>query len=202
VRIDVYAPGTPLEGDVVVLPDSLAAGPTPDVLRGFVAEGGRLLALGDGAGWLCAAGLLPGEIRAEPAATVPGHVRVEGRATPFTWAIPAGRILRLEPASGARYVAPDAEILRLGSRGQIVLRYCDAAGGVDRDLALAATVAGLSDESGRVLGLFAPATPSLGDDLGRQLTACLRRLPERSKGSPKSSSSEATLVGASRTSAS
>ena len=65
-----------------------------------------------------------------------------------------------------------------------------------------ASVAGLSDESGRVLGLFAPATPSLGDDLGRQLTACLRRLPERSKGSPKSSSSEATLVGASRTSAS
>jgi phosphoribosylformylglycinamidine synthase len=183
VRLAVYAPGAPLEGDVVIVPPALGAAPTSaalDALRAFARGGGRLLALADGVSWLCAAGLLPGAVSVEGPARAVSHVRVEGRATAFTWAIPAGRILGLGPvAAGAHLHARDPEVAALETRGQIVLRYCDAAGGVDRNAARALTVAGLSDESGRVVGLFAPSTPGLEDGLGRQLLACLRGRPAR-----------------------
>jgi phosphoribosylformylglycinamidine (FGAM) synthase-like amidotransferase family enzyme len=186
LRVEVYAPGVPPSGDVLVIPPGLPRGVGAGVgeaLRAWVRRGAHVIGLADGAAWLCEAGLLPGvvtDVGPQPAAT---HVRVEGRATAFTWAIPAGRILGLgAPVTGVRYAAPEPEVARLGSRGQIVLRFCDAAGGVDRRLPGAATVAGLADDSGRVVGLFAPATPDLADELGRQILACLRERP--AKGSP------------------
>ncbi|HVU50788.1 MAG TPA: hypothetical protein VHL80_08885 [Polyangia bacterium] len=203
MRVAIYAPGAPPDGDVVVIPPALSGGPTAealDALRGFARAGGRLLGLGDGAAWLCAAALLPGGVTTAPPHAA-SHVRVEGRATAFTWAIPAGRILGLAapapPTAG--FVAHEAEIAALESRGQIVLRYCDAAGGVDHRRGRAATVAGLSDETGRVLGLLAPSTSGLDDGLGRQILACLRARaprvaagesspdPSRAAGAPRAS---------------
>jgi phosphoribosylformylglycinamidine synthase len=178
VRIAVYAPGAQLEGDVVVLPPALPVAPAADALeslRAFARAGGKLLGLADGVAWLCAAGLLPGVVNGEPRPIAVCHVRVEGRATPFTWAIPAGRILGLGPPTASAHLeAPDHEVAELEARGRIVLRYCDAAGGVDRRAARARTVAGLSDETGRIVGLFATATPGLDDSLGQQVLACLR----------------------------
>jgi len=176
VRVAIYAPGAPLEGDVVVVPPGLGEAPAPaalDALRDHARAGGLLLGLAEGVGWLCAAGLLPGAVAAGAAQT---HVRVEGRATAFTWAIPAGRILPLSGGAGARYVAAHVDVDGLAAQGRIVLRFCDAAGGVLRgsDRAPSATVAGLSDESGRVVGLLAPAASTLDDELGRQLLTCLR----------------------------
>jgi phosphoribosylformylglycinamidine synthase subunit PurQ / glutaminase len=178
VRIAIYAPGAPLEGEVVVVPAGLGQAPAPgalDPLRAHARAGGMLLGLGDGVAWLCAAALLPGAVSMGPCAT---HVRVEGRATAFTWAIPAGRILALPAAGeGARYVASDAEVVDLGAHGRVVMRYCDAAGGLVRPStgAHASTVAGISDASGRVVGLLAPTGPTLDDELGRQLVTCLRQ---------------------------
>ncbi|HTA17791.1 MAG TPA: hypothetical protein VK989_00780 [Polyangia bacterium] len=175
MRIEVFVPGGLVSGDVVVVPPGLAA-PTSDALealRAFARGGGKLLGLGDGAAWLCAAGLLPGAVALHDADAAATHVRVEGRATPFTWAIPAGRIVALgEPARTHRYEAPDADVAALAGQGRIVLRYCDGAGGVASTHS--ATVAGLCDETGNIVGLVAPTTTELACALGRQLRACLR----------------------------
>jgi phosphoribosylformylglycinamidine synthase len=180
VRLEIYAPDGPLDGDVVVLPPGLGDAPGPadlEALRAYAGAGGKLLGLGDGVAWLCAAALLPGGLdRGDAAAAT--HVRVEGRATSFTWAIPAGRILALAPSGGARYTATDAEMAALAAGGRIVLRYCDVSGGVARAAASASSVAGVADASGRVLGLLATSTVSLDDELGRQLRMCLASGPE------------------------
>lgn len=180
MRIAVYAPGAPLVGDLIVIPPGLASSPPAEALeelRAFAFGGGHILGLADGVAWLCAAALLPGDVMTEPASAVATHVRVEGRATPFTWAIPAGRILALAPLPArARYIAPDAQISALAARGQIVLRYCDAAGGVGSpgEGEHASNVAGVCNESGHVVGVLAPSTPDFDTNLGRQLLTCLR----------------------------
>jgi len=178
VRVAIYAPGAPLEGDVVVVPPRSGAPPEEgalEPLRAFARGGGRLLALGDGVALLCAAELLPGAVTRVPARAAT-HVRVEGRATAFTWAIPAGRILALAGlALEHAYAAADAEIAALASSGRVVLRYCDAAGGLDTSSGRTASIAGLSDESGRIVGILGGVSQTLDCALGRQIEACLAR---------------------------
>jgi phosphoribosylformylglycinamidine (FGAM) synthase-like amidotransferase family enzyme len=184
VRIAVYSPDAPLEADddvvdvVVVVPPGLGAVPAPAALEGlrrFARAGGNVLGLADGVRWLCAAELLPGAVTDADEGAPPTHVRVEGRATAFTWAIPAGRIVALAAAAtSARYAATAPELAALAAHGRIVLRYCDASGGVARRGPQDATVAGLSDETGRVVGLFAPSTTTFDCELGRQLGSCFQ----------------------------
>jgi phosphoribosylformylglycinamidine (FGAM) synthase-like amidotransferase family enzyme len=103
-------------------------------------------------------------------ASPPTHVRVEGRATSFTWAIPAGRVLPVDATSPtARYLA--AQPGALEAEGRVVLRYCDGAGGVAPD-----SVAGVCDARARVVGLLpgAPAGSALRGNQGRQLLGSLR----------------------------
>ncbi|HEY2731498.1 MAG TPA: hypothetical protein VGK52_16260 [Polyangia bacterium] len=185
MRVELYAPGSPPGGDVLVIPPGLEAAPTPEALealRAFAGAGGKLLGLADGVAWLCAAALLPGQVTPADGLDATTHVRVEGRATPFTWAIPAGRIVPIAArAAGPRLAASDAEILALAARGRIVLRYCDASGGVRaaREGARAETVAGLCDETGHVVGVLAPWMPGFDTDLGRQVMTCLSDTPRR-----------------------
>jgi phosphoribosylformylglycinamidine (FGAM) synthase-like amidotransferase family enzyme len=194
VRLELYVPGAPLEGDVVVVPPGLPA-PAPDALgalRAFAHGGGHVLGVAEGVAWLCAAGLLPGAVTTEPAIAAATHVRVEGRATAFTWAIPAGRILPLTRSSeGARFTASDEDVVELAARGRVVLRYCDASGGLARPApgAHAATIAGVSDGSGRVVGLLAPSTAALDCELGRQVLTCLRARRSASVGARVAESS-------------
>jgi len=181
VRFEVYAPGragaVTAADTILVVPADLTAGPAEadlTALRAFARAGGRLLGLGGGVAWLCAAGLLPGEVATTAGVDGARHVRVEGRATPFTWAIPAGRVLPVAPeAARARLAAPEATIAELEARGRVVLRACDVSGGVDGARPRAATVAGLADDTGAVVGLLAVADAALGCALGRQIRACL-----------------------------
>lgn len=177
------APGGPFTVDVVVvagLADDAVANPRRalvDALRAFVAGGGAVLGLGTGAALLCAAELLPGGVVEGGPMPPTTHVRVEGRATPFTWAIPAGRILALGDGarSGPVYALSDEALEPLEAAGRVVLRYCDHAGGVARtSAARAAGVAGLCDEAGRVVAVLAPLTTAPGGPLARQILACLR----------------------------
>jgi phosphoribosylformylglycinamidine (FGAM) synthase-like amidotransferase family enzyme len=188
VRVAIYAPGAPLEGDVVIVPPGSGAPAPPaalDQLRAFARAGGRLLALGEGVALLCAAELLPGSVTRVPARAAT-HIRVEGRATAFTWAIPAGRILALGTlALEHAYVAPGPELAALASSGRVVLRYCDAAGGLDVASSRAASVAGVSDPTGRVLGIIGGVSRGLDCALGRQIEACLARFAEGASPVPR-----------------
>lgn len=179
MRFDLYAPAAPLEADVVVVPPGVGeqAPAALDRLRAFARAGGRVLGLGDGVALLCAAELLPGTVT-RAAARAATHVRVEGRATAFTWAIPAGRILALpSPLAEDAYVyaAPDGELAALSAAGRVVLRYCDGAGGLDAAAGRAASIAGVCDGTGRVLGILGGVSRSLDCALGRQIEACLAR---------------------------
>jgi len=153
----------------------LVAGPVSDgdddAVGAFARAGGPVLAIGAGVEVLCALGLLPGQLAdaaAGPAAGPASHVRVEGRPTPFTSAIPAGRVLRLPPAPGPRqrWQLPDAALLQ--ARGQVIFRACDAAGGTRAPEA----IAGLSNEQGNVVGLLAAEEIVAGE--GVQLLRSLR----------------------------
>jgi phosphoribosylformylglycinamidine (FGAM) synthase-like amidotransferase family enzyme len=139
-----------------------AGGEALDAVRAFARRGRPVLGVGAGFAALCAAGLLPGAL--EPHVPAPTHARVEGRATPFTWAIPAGRVVRLGAAPAVRYAAP--ELPALEAAGRVVLRTCDASGGAAGHGGGA--VAGVCDARGNVVGLLASA------GLGAQLIASLR----------------------------
>jgi hypothetical protein len=121
--------------DAIVVCGGLADGngerETAAVLA-FARGGGAVLGLGAGFQALCVLGLLPGRVTAssdDEGETARAHVRVEGRATPFTSAIPAGRVMSLggSPGVGLRYEIGEPADLEV--RGQVIFRYCDAAGG-------------------------------------------------------------------------
>ena len=147
----------------------------------FARAGGPVLGLGAGFQILCELGLLPGRITpgvgADPRLPAPAaasHLRVEGRPTPFTSAIPAGRVMRLPPVDApapAAYETDDAEALE--ARGQVIFRYCDAAGGAAAGAPIRPThgrsIAGVCDATGGVVGLLA----NPGGD-GQQLLRSLR----------------------------
>jgi phosphoribosylformylglycinamidine (FGAM) synthase-like amidotransferase family enzyme len=176
VRIAVLTLDEPPEGDVIVVPPGLGpALPEPVVrLLRICAEGeGLVVGIGDGVRHLCAAGLLPGAVVGGSVAPAT-HVRVEGRSTPFTWAIPAGRIVALDEPPPLRFHAPALDLEALAARGGVLLRYCDVSGGALAELG-AAGVAGLCDPTGRVVGLLGGVTPPLDGPLGAQIRACFAR---------------------------
>jgi phosphoribosylformylglycinamidine (FGAM) synthase-like amidotransferase family enzyme len=155
--------GGALDGDALVVVGAAAGPELYGALRAFAGGGRPVLGVGGGFAALCAAELLPGRLESRPpSAGAPTHARVEGRATPFTWAIPAGRVVPLGAAAAVHYVAPDAAALE--AAGRVLLRYCDVAGGLAGD----SEVAGACDAGGNVVGLL-PA-----EGLGRQIVASLR----------------------------
>ena len=111
--------------DVIILPggfsygDYLRAGamaahsPIMGAVRAFAERGGPVLAICNGFQIACEAGLLEGALTRNASLHFECrdvNLRVEGRPTPFTGAIPAGRILRMSIAHAeGRYVHHDPE---------------------------------------------------------------------------------------------
>jgi phosphoribosylformylglycinamidine synthase subunit PurQ / glutaminase len=141
-----------------------------DPLRDFVGRGGLILGICNGFQVLVKAGLLPGwsSQAGRQAVTLTQndsarfetrwiHMRTGDRASAF---LPAGLTITLPIAHGeGKLVAADDEVRnRLRAGGHISLTYCDEAGrpgpypinpnGSEDD------IAGLCDETGRVLGLM------------------------------------------------
>jgi len=159
--------------DCVILPggfsygDYLRAGaiarfsPVMDSVAAHAARGGLVWGICNGFQVLCEAGLLPGalirndclEFRCEWT-----HLRCERDRTPFTVRLAPGQVVRVPIAHGeGNYVADPATLDALEQRGQVVFRYCDAAG----DVTAAANpngsqrnIAGIVSEQGNVLGMM------------------------------------------------
>ena len=98
----------------------------------FAGDGGLVLGICNGFQILCEAHLLPGALmRNRSLAFICERVnlRVENAATPFTCAARQGEVLRLPIKHGeGLYVAPAEELRAMEERGQVLLRYTDAAG--------------------------------------------------------------------------
>jgi len=157
--------------DVVILPggfsygDYLRAGamaawsPIMREVKAFADRGGWVLAICNGFQIACEAGLLEGALTRNASLRFECrdvHVRVEGRPTPFTQAIPAGRVLKMTIAHAeGRYVHPDVD--RLEKEGLVVFRYVTADGRVTPEAnpnGSVANIAGVTNARGNVVALM------------------------------------------------
>ncbi len=159
--------------DCVVLPGGFSYGdylrsgaiarfaPIMGAVARFARAGGLVLGICNGFQILCEAGLLPGAfLRNRQLRFVcrSVFVRVERSDTPFTNLLQPGAVLRLPVAHGeGNYYAEPSVLRELERRGQILFRYCDAAGQLTEDAnpnGSVANIAGVLSPEGNVLGMM------------------------------------------------
>ena len=160
--------------DALLLPggfsygDALRAGaiarfsPIMAAVQRFAADGGPVLGICNGFQVLTEAGLLPGALRRNAALRFQSrwlYVRPEPDvlATPFTAHI-QDQPYRLPIANGeGSYYIDPTSLRQLEDNGQIVLRYCDAAGNVTEATnpnGSVDNIAGVCNAAGNVVGLM------------------------------------------------
>ncbi len=185
-------PGT----DLVVLPGGFSYGdylrcgaiaaraPIMRAVRDHAARGGLTLGICNGFQILCEAGLLPGVLMRNANLRFickMQHLRVENAGTRFTRAYAPGQVVKFAIAHGeGNFIADDETLRAIEERGQVALRYCDAAGRVDESSnpnGSENNIAGVFNERFNVLGLM-PHPENLIDPLvggvdGRALFAAL-----------------------------
>jgi phosphoribosylformylglycinamidine synthase subunit PurQ / glutaminase len=150
--------------DIVVLPGGFAHGdylrtgaiarfsPVMDAVLDHAEAGGLLLGICNGFQVLCEAGVLPGALRKNVGLKFLCRwvdLRVERGDTPFTSRTRAGGVLRLpiNHFEGNWYCEP-AELERIEGNGQVLFHYVDNPNGS------LASIAGITNEAGNVLGLM------------------------------------------------
>jgi phosphoribosylformylglycinamidine synthase len=179
----VVLPGGFSYGDYLRAGAMAAHSPIMAAVRAFAERGGPVLAICNGFQIACEAGLLPGALTRNASlhfSCRDVHLVVEGKPTPFTAGLPAGRILRMPIAHAeGRYLHDDPGAL--AKAGQVVFRYVDAAGargGQANPNGSLEDIAGVCNARGNVLGLMPhperAAEASLGSTDGRQLFEALR----------------------------
>jgi phosphoribosylformylglycinamidine synthase I len=184
--------------DCVVLPGGFSYGdylrsgaiarfsPLMKELKAFAREGGLVLGICNGFQVLLELGLLPGAmLRNKDLKFLCQHVhiRVENADTAFTRAAGKGQVLRIPIAHfDGNYYAPPRTLADVERHGQVVFRYCDAAGQLTESANVNGSlnsIAGLMNKAGNVLGLMPhPERASeslLGSEDGRILFDSLTR---------------------------
>jgi phosphoribosylformylglycinamidine synthase I len=155
----LIVPGGFSYGDYLRAGAMAAHSPIMTAVKDFAAAGGPVLGICNGFQILCEAGLLEGALTRNASlrfACHDLHVRVEGRPTPWTAAIPASRHLRMSIAHAeGRYLHDD--VARLEGEGQVVFRYVGVDGTVSdasNPNGSAAHIAGVCNAAGNVVGLM------------------------------------------------
>lgn len=155
----VIVPGGFSYGDYLRAGAIAAHSPIMADVKRFAEAGGPVLGICNGFQILCESGLLDGALaRNESLKFVcrDVHCVVEGRPTPFTQAIPAGRHLKMSIAhSEGRFTHPDIDALE--AEGRVVFRYCTADGEVTpaaNPNGSANNIAGICNARGNVVGLM------------------------------------------------
>jgi phosphoribosylformylglycinamidine synthase I len=179
----IVLPGGFSYGDYLRSGAMAAHSPIMAAVRAFADKGGPVLAICNGFQIACEAGLLPGALTRNASLKFSCrdvHLVVEGKPTPFTAGLPAGRILKMPIAHAeGRYVHDDPAAL--AKAGQVVFRYVDASGSDGGDAnpnGSVDAIAGVCNERGNVLGMMPhperAAEASLGSTDGRQVFESLR----------------------------
>lgn len=159
--------------DAILLPggfsygDYLRAGaiaqlsPVMQAVRREAAAGKLVLGICNGFQILCEAGLLPGALQQNDSLAFrceQVRVRVDNAATPFSGRCRSGQVLQLPIAHGqGNYYADEATLRELEDHGQVVLRYCDAAGQVTPEAnpnGSLHNIAGIVSRDGNIFGLM------------------------------------------------
>ncbi len=180
----VLLPGGFSYGDYLRCGAMAQYSPVMAAVKRFAEAGGPVMGVCNGFQVLCESGLLPG-------ALVRNHhlhfvcdfvrVRVEHSRAPFTARAREGDVLRIPIKHGeGAFFAPPEVLERLERGGQILLRYCDAAGRVSADAnpnGAADNIAGVSNEKGNVFGLMPhpehAMEPAIGGTDGRAILESL-----------------------------
>ncbi len=129
---------------------------------------------------LCESGLLPGALLRNASLHFicrDAHMKVENDETVFTRCYRKGEVIRLPIAHGEGNYFADAETLkRIEGEGRVVFRYSDADGKVAPENSpngAIANIAGIVNETGRVLGMMPHPErlyePALGGTDGRRV---------------------------------
>jgi phosphoribosylformylglycinamidine synthase len=155
----VVIPGGFSYGDYLRAGAMAAHSPVMAAVKRFADKGGPVLAICNGFQIACEAGLLDGALARN--ASLHFECRdvflvVEGRPTPWTRAIPAGRLLKMPIAHAeGRFVHPD--IQKLEAEGRVMFRYVDAGGGQTEGAnpnGSTNNIAGICNAKGNVVGLM------------------------------------------------
>ena len=167
----VVVPGGFTYGDYLRVGAIAAHSPVMKAVAEFARAGGPVLGICNGFQILCEAGLLEGVLTRNASLRFECrdvHLVVEGRPTPFTHAIPAGRHVRMSIAHAeGRYVHPDVE--RLEKEGRVVFRYCEPDGAVTAAAnpnGSQNNIAGVCNAEGNVVGLMPHPERACEDILG------------------------------------
>ncbi len=135
--------------------------PVMDAVGAFARHGGPVLGICNGFQILTEAHLLPGALLRNRTLRFHCHwtyVRIENTDNAWTSGCSRDEVLRLPVAHGAgAYYAPRAALDELEGAGQVVGRYCDAAGDISPETNLngsARNIAGVRNYDGNVVGLM------------------------------------------------
>lgn len=159
--------------DVVVIPGGFSFGdylrcgaiarfsPIMESVQRHAREGRLVLGICNGFQILQEAGLLPGALlrnRGLKFLCRPVFLRTENHATPFTRAVPEGRVLQMPIAhNDGNFYLPESELPELERRGQVIFRYAEPDGSITPEAnpnGSLNNIAGISNAAGNVLGLM------------------------------------------------
>ncbi len=159
--------------DCIILPGGFSYGdylrcgaiarlsPVMDSVKKFANSGGLVIGICNGFQILCEAGLLPGvllpndhlEFRCEWT-----HLRVENSNTAFSNTLESKQVISVPISHGEGNYYADPETLKtLEENGQVVFRYCDPDGTINRDSnpnGSINNIGGLINSQGNVLGMM------------------------------------------------
>ncbi len=155
----VILPGGFSYGDYLRAGAMAAHSQVMGAVRRFAEQGGPVLGVCNGYQVLCEAGLLDGALLRNASLHFECrdvYLLVEGRPTPFTAAIPAGRVLRMPIAHAqGRFLHQDVDALEREAR--VVFRYVDSSGGetpAANPNGSMNAIAGTTNLAGNVVGLM------------------------------------------------